>query len=94
MQIRLTVLGPRSGRAARACDVLITAPAGTTLGTVAGALASAAGFRPAGAAGSASAPGGALRGRERLAPDRACSACPRWSTAHVLSLHAPAEQHR
>lgn len=40
MQIRLTVLGPRSGQA---CDVLVTAPAGTPLGTVAGALAASAG---------------------------------------------------
>lgn len=40
MQIRLTVLGPRGGQS---CDVLVTAPAGTSLGTVAGALAASAG---------------------------------------------------
>ncbi len=43
MQIRLTVLAPRSGHAAaRACDVLVTAPAGTALAAVASGLASAA----------------------------------------------------
>ncbi|QIQ04569.1 FtsK/SpoIIIE domain-containing protein [Streptomyces liangshanensis] len=42
MQIRLTVLAPRSGHAAgRACDVLVTAPAGTALSAVASALATA-----------------------------------------------------
>ncbi|WP_327236390.1 FtsK/SpoIIIE domain-containing protein [Streptomyces sp. NBC_01317] len=42
MQIRLTVLAPRSGHAAgRACDVLVTAPAGTALAAVASALATA-----------------------------------------------------
>ncbi|MDH6577189.1 FtsK/SpoIIIE domain-containing protein [Kitasatospora sp. MAP5-34] len=47
MQIRLTVLRPRSGPAAAgSCtDVLVTAPIGTTLGTVAGALAGAVGVR-------------------------------------------------
>ena len=38
MQIRLTVLAPRSGRSvseARSCDVLVTAPAGAPLATVA-----------------------------------------------------------
>ncbi|MGP3952686.1 FtsK/SpoIIIE domain-containing protein [Streptomyces sp. 7N604] len=41
MQIRLTVLGPRGGHAARACDVLVTAPAGTALAAVASGLAAA-----------------------------------------------------
>ncbi|PLW74263.1 hypothetical protein C0036_02840, partial [Streptomyces sp. DJ] len=40
MQIRLTVLGPRSGQT---CDVLVTAPSGTELGAVAGGIAAAAG---------------------------------------------------
>ncbi|QIB45482.1 FHA domain-containing protein [Streptomyces aureoverticillatus] len=45
MQIRLTVLGPRGGqtepggRPAAACDVLVTAPAGTALAAVASGLA-------------------------------------------------------
>ncbi|MGA4841584.1 FHA domain-containing protein [Streptomyces sp. G45] len=58
MQIRLTVLGPRSGQAdqsgpgarpATACDVLVTAPAGTALAAVASGLAAtvAAGDGPA-----------------------------------------------
>ncbi|MFI6641666.1 FHA domain-containing protein [Streptomyces sp. NPDC050504] len=42
MQIRLTVLAPRSGQAAaRACDVLVTAPAGTALAAVASGLTAA-----------------------------------------------------
>ncbi|MDH6110768.1 hypothetical protein P3T36_003137 [Kitasatospora sp. MAP12-15] len=47
MQIRLTVLRPRGGSvgAAPATDVLVTAPVGTALGLVAGALAGAAGVR-------------------------------------------------
>ncbi|MDH6135291.1 hypothetical protein P3T37_004701 [Kitasatospora sp. MAA4] len=47
MQIRLTVLRPRSGSAAAApaTDVLVTAPIGTALGLVAGALAGAVGVR-------------------------------------------------
>ncbi|MFE1319283.1 FtsK/SpoIIIE domain-containing protein [Kitasatospora phosalacinea] len=52
MQIRLTVLRPRSGPAApgsvgTAADVLVTAPAGTVLGAVATALAGAVGVRGA-----------------------------------------------
>ncbi|GAA2798744.1 FtsK/SpoIIIE domain-containing protein [Kitasatospora sp. CM 4170] len=50
MQIRLTVLRPRSGPAAAGSaipyvDVLVTAPVGTALGSVAGALAGAVGVR-------------------------------------------------
>ncbi|MER5636297.1 FHA domain-containing protein [Kitasatospora sp. NPDC002227] len=46
MQIRLTVLRPRSGQTSQAAtDVLVTAPVGTPLGTVAGALAGAVGVR-------------------------------------------------
>jgi FtsK/SpoIIIE family/Inner membrane component of T3SS, cytoplasmic domain len=90
MQIRLTVLGPRSGRAARGCDVLITAPAGTTLGTVAGALASAAGSAQ---------PGGRSTGTSvvlyagagRLAHTAVLGAPPLVDGA-LISLHAPAEQ--
>ncbi|WP_255254261.1 hypothetical protein, partial [Streptomyces albidoflavus] len=43
MQIRLTVLGPPGGPAApEGCDVLVTAPPGTPLAAVSGALAQAA----------------------------------------------------
>ncbi|MFG2823602.1 FtsK/SpoIIIE domain-containing protein [Kitasatospora sp. NPDC048365] len=47
MQIRLTVLRPRSGPAGSSAstDVLVTAPVGTALGAVAGALAGAVGVR-------------------------------------------------
>ncbi|MFF7993825.1 FtsK/SpoIIIE domain-containing protein [Kitasatospora xanthocidica] len=50
MQIRLTVLRPRSGPAAAGSaipyvDVLVTAPVGTALGAIAGALAGAVGVR-------------------------------------------------
>ncbi|MFE4603504.1 FHA domain-containing protein [Kitasatospora indigofera] len=50
MQIRLTVLRPRSGPAVAgsaipSVDVLVTAPVGTALGAVAGALAGAVGVR-------------------------------------------------
>ncbi|MGK4581086.1 FtsK/SpoIIIE domain-containing protein [Kitasatospora sp. HPMI-4] len=47
MQIRLTVLRPRSGSAAAGSttDVLVTAPEGTALGAVSGALAGAVGVR-------------------------------------------------
>ncbi|MYV70182.1 hypothetical protein GT043_30395, partial [Streptomyces sp. SID2131] len=39
MQIRLTVLAPHAGHGAgRACDVLVTAPAGTALSAVASPL--------------------------------------------------------
>ncbi|WP_190222072.1 FHA domain-containing protein, partial [Streptomyces hydrogenans] len=42
MQIRLTVLAPHAGHGAgRACDVLVTAPAGTALSAVASNLAAA-----------------------------------------------------
>ncbi|WP_370413066.1 FtsK/SpoIIIE domain-containing protein [Streptomyces fradiae] len=42
MQIRLTVLAPHAGHGAgRACDVLVTAPAGTELAAVASSLAAA-----------------------------------------------------
>lgn len=91
MQIRLTVLGPRSGRAARSNDVLVTAPAGTPLGAVAGALASGSGSgQPARASGSTPA---LYAGSERLDPAVAVLGVPPLVDGAVLSLHAPAEQH-
>ncbi|MDJ0345714.1 FtsK/SpoIIIE domain-containing protein [Streptomyces sp. H10-C2] len=90
MQIRLTVLGPRSGRAARTCDVLITAPAGTALSAVSGALASGAGSgQPARSSGSSVA---LYWGAERLDPG-ALLGMPPLVDGAVLSLHTPAEQH-
>ena len=93
MQIRLTVLGPRGGRTRLSpgrCDVLITAPGGTTLGTVAGALASAAGSAQQGGR-SASTSVALYAGTRRLAPTAVLGAPPLVDGA-LLSLHAPAEQ--
>ncbi|WP_327290914.1 FtsK/SpoIIIE domain-containing protein [Streptomyces sp. NBC_01198] len=94
MQIRLTVLGPRSGRAARGSDVLVTAPAGTVLGSVAGALASAAGSgQPGRSAGSSVA---LYVGQDRVPPTAVLGVPPLVDGA-VLSLHAstgrPGEPH-
>lgn len=87
MQIRLTVLGPRSGRAARGSDVLVTAPAGTVLGAVAGALASAAGSgQPGRSAGSSV----ALYVGQDLVPPTAVLGVPPLVDGAVLSLHASA----
>ncbi|MFF4348977.1 FHA domain-containing protein [Streptomyces sp. NPDC001530] len=101
MQIRLTVvdpLGPPSeprGRAA-ACDVLVTAPAGTALAAVASGLASAVG----GEGGSSPVersrePGGSqvvlYAGAERLDAQRCTLGEPPLTDGAVLSLGAPAE---
>ena len=102
-QIRLTVLGPRSGTSQRGreCDVLVTAPAGTVLATVTGglsaALASAAG--PSGVEGAASGhpaggPGGAepvavYVGATRLDPQRQIIGEPPLVDGATLSLHGP-----
>ncbi|MFD6531600.1 FHA domain-containing protein [Streptomyces sp. NPDC060184] len=89
MQIRLTVLAPRTGHApARACDVLLTAPAGTALAAVASALASAV-QGPEGSLG-----GGAVilfAGRERLDAQRLSLGEPPLVDGAVLSLHCPGE---
>lgn len=92
MQIRLTVLGPRGGRTARSCDVLVTAPAGTPLGAVAGALASGSGGsgQPA-RAGKSTPP--LYAGAERLDPATAVLGVPPLLDGAVLSLHAPADGH-
>ncbi|MEU9196348.1 FtsK/SpoIIIE domain-containing protein [Streptomyces hundungensis] len=87
MQIRLTVLAPRSGHAAaRACDVLVTAPAGTALAAVASGLASAAsGAEVSGASVVLYA------GRERLDAQRRILGEPPLVDGAVLSLATPAE---
>lgn len=90
MQIRLTVLGPRSGRAARASDVIVTAPVGTALGAVAGALASGAGSGQPTRSSAASI--AFYAGAERLDPASPLGVPPLVDGA-VLSLHAPAEPH-
>ncbi|MCX5397366.1 FHA domain-containing protein [Streptomyces sp. NBC_00102] len=89
MQIRLTVLAPRTGHApVRACDVLLTAPAGTALASVASALASAV-QGPEGSLG-----GGAVilfAGRERLDSQRLSVGEPPLVDGAVLSLQTPGE---
>ncbi|MEU9114212.1 FHA domain-containing protein [Streptomyces sp. NPDC048483] len=87
MQIRLTVLGPRSGHTTRACDVLVTAPAGTALASVAGSLA-------ASVAGPGTDTGGGgpvvlYAGSERLDPQRAAIGEPPLIDGAVLALQGP-----
>ncbi|MEV2255373.1 FHA domain-containing protein [Streptomyces sp. NPDC050147] len=93
MQIRLTVLGPRSGQTAEAhgrpvaprgaCDVLVTAPAGTALATVASGLAAAV----AGGEG----PAVLYAESERLDAQRCTLGEPPLIDGAVLSLGSPAE---
>ncbi|WP_258037974.1 FHA domain-containing protein, partial [Streptomyces sp. SM5] len=89
MQIRLTVLAPRSGQTPpRACDVLVTAPAGTSLAAVASNLAAAV-TGPEGSQG-----GGAVvlyAGRERLDAQRCALGEPPLVDGAVLCLQAPGE---
>ncbi|MFD5629536.1 FHA domain-containing protein [Streptomyces sp. NPDC127072] len=88
MQIRLTVvdpLGPPSeprGRAA-ACDVLVTAPAGTALADIASPLASAVGGSDSQVV--------LYAGTERLDAQRCTVGEPPLTDGAVLSLGAPAE---
>ncbi|MFF5672647.1 FtsK/SpoIIIE domain-containing protein [Streptomyces hygroscopicus] len=108
MQIRLTVLGPRSAHPGRsghhpapasaphapmgAVDVLVTAPVGTALASVAGGLAdavAAAGYE-AGGGGA----GGAVvlyAGGRRLDPQRCALGEPPLVDGAVLSLQGPAD---
>ncbi|MFG2496612.1 FHA domain-containing protein [Streptomyces sp. NPDC048441] len=93
MQIRLTVLGPRSGQTAEpqdrpavprgACDVLVTAPTGTALATVASGLAAAV----AGGDG----PVVLYAESERLDAQRCTLGEPPLIDGAVLSLGSPAE---
>ncbi|GHF73395.1 hypothetical protein GCM10010218_63210 [Streptomyces mashuensis] len=89
MQIRLTVLGPLSGHTTtvRACDVLVTAPAGTALAAVTSGLATAVA-----AAGSDLGSGtvAVYAGAERLDPQRCAVGEPPLTDGAVLSLGAPA----
>ncbi|MFF5276969.1 FHA domain-containing protein [Streptomyces sp. NPDC000133] len=89
MQIRLTVLAPPSGQTpARTCDVLVTAPAGTALATVASNLAAAV-TGPDGSLGS-----GAVvlfAGRDRLDAQRCALGEPPLVDGAVLSLQVPGE---
>ncbi|NJQ01771.1 FHA domain-containing protein [Streptomyces zingiberis] len=102
MQIRLTVLSPLSGHAPRTRDVLVTAPAGTALATVASGLAAAvAAAEPERGAdpGGPAARSGAVRetgtavlyaGSERLDGRHCFLGEPPLLDGAVLSLNAPA----
>ncbi|MFC5722698.1 FtsK/SpoIIIE domain-containing protein [Streptomyces gamaensis] len=95
MQIRLTVLGPLSGRtdrAACACDVLVTAPTGTALASVTSGLAAAVAAAGADLGSGAAA---VYAGTERLDAQRCALGEPPLIDGAVLSLTAPAdpEQH-
>ncbi|MET9610286.1 FHA domain-containing protein [Streptomyces sp. NPDC006512] len=87
MQIRLTVLGSRSGHqsatAPASGDVLVTAPAGTPLAAVASGLAATAGGPDT---------GGTVvlyAGSQRLDPQRAVLGEPPLVDGAVLALHTP-----
>ncbi|MFD8945904.1 FHA domain-containing protein, partial [Streptomyces californicus] len=90
MQIRLTVLAPRSGQTpARTCDVLVTAPAGTALAAVASQLAAAV------SGPESSQSGGAVvlhAGRERLDGHRIALGEPPLVDGAVLSLQVPGDE--
>ncbi|NIY66001.1 FHA domain-containing protein [Streptomyces malaysiensis] len=107
MQIRLTVLGPRSAHPGRsghhpapasgphalmgAVDVLVTAPPGTALAAVAGGLADVVAAAGYEAGGGS---GGAVvlyAGGERLDPQRCALGEPPLVDGAVLSLHGPAD---
>ncbi|WP_327690449.1 FHA domain-containing protein [Streptomyces tubercidicus] len=91
MQIRLTVLGPRSGHPTRACDVLVTAPAGTALAAVAGSLAASVAGSGAdvGSTGGGNGPVVLYAGSERLDPQRAALGEPPLIDGAVLTLQTP-----
>ncbi|MFF0431797.1 FtsK/SpoIIIE domain-containing protein [Streptomyces sp. NPDC004327] len=101
MQIRLTVLAPHAGHAAtaghaagqgagRACDVLVTAPAGTELAAVASSLATAV----AGPDASSSAGIVLYAGGQRLDTRRCLLGEPPLVDGAVLSLQLPGADDR
>ncbi|MFC7974697.1 FtsK/SpoIIIE domain-containing protein [Streptomyces cinereoruber] len=91
MQIRLTVLAPHAGHgAARACDVLVTAPAGTALSAVASQLAAAVTGPEASASGTTVLHAGA----ERLDARRCVLGEPPLVDGAVLSLQVPGPDDR
>ncbi len=86
MQIRLTVLAPHAGHGAgRACDVLVTAPAGTALSAVASPLAAAVTGPDAAGTGTPV----LYAGAERLDARRCVLGEPPLVDGAVLALHAP-----
>jgi len=96
MQIRLTVQATRGGAVARGRDVIVTAPAGTTLGAVAGGLLDAAAAAASGGGSTAGGTGGGAgvavyAGRRLLDPDRTLLGEPPLVDGAVLSLGGPAD---
>ncbi|MEV4946149.1 FHA domain-containing protein [Streptomyces sp. NPDC053755] len=91
MQIRLTVLAPHAGHGTgRACDVLVTAPAGTALAAVASQLAAAV----SGPETSSSGTTVLYAGRERLDTRRCSLGEPPLVDGAVLTLQVPGEDDR
>ncbi|MFE0653819.1 FHA domain-containing protein [Streptomyces sp. NPDC059534] len=91
MQIRLTVLAPYAGHGAgRACDVLVTAPAGTALAAVASQLAAAVTGPDTSASGTAV----LYAGAERLDGRRCVLGEPPLVDGAVLSLQLPGPDDR
>ncbi|MFH0244124.1 FtsK/SpoIIIE domain-containing protein [Streptomyces sp. HK10] len=92
MQIRLTVLGPRGGHAEQStggCDVLVTAPAGTTLSAVTGALAAAAASAGAASAAGSKETVAVFAGAQRLDAGRQMLGVPPLVDGAVVSLYGP-----
>ncbi|MEU9704570.1 FHA domain-containing protein [Streptomyces sp. NPDC047981] len=88
MQIRLTVLAPHAGHGAgRACDVLVTAPAGTALAAVASQLAAAVSGPDSSLSGSTV----LYAGRERLDARRCSLGEPPLVDGAILTLQVPGE---
>ncbi|MFF2572872.1 FtsK/SpoIIIE domain-containing protein [Streptomyces sp. NPDC058084] len=86
MQIRLTVLAPNAGHGAgRACDVLVTAPAGTELAAVASSLAAAVSGPDTSSSGTTV----LYAGAERLDTRRCLLGVPPLVDGAVLSLQVP-----
>ncbi|KKZ70657.1 FtsK/SpoIIIE domain-containing protein [Streptomyces showdoensis] len=86
MQIRLTVLAPHAGHGAgRACDVLVTAPAGTELAAVASSLAAAVSGPDTSSSGTTV----LYAGGERLDTRRCVLGEPPLVDGAVLSLQVP-----
>ncbi|MFJ3904049.1 FtsK/SpoIIIE domain-containing protein [Streptomyces sp. NPDC090025] len=86
MQIRLTVLAPHAGHGAgRACDVLVTAPAGTELAAVASSLAAAVSGPDTSSSGTTV----LYSGGERLDARRCLLGLPPLVDGAVLALQTP-----
>ncbi|MEV0097095.1 FHA domain-containing protein [Streptomyces sp. NPDC050738] len=94
MQIRLTVLAPRSGQPSnevRSCNVLVTAPAGTALAAVTSGLAAAVAGAEAGAEAGRSGAVVLYAGHRRLDVQQCALGEPPLVDGAVLSLQIPAE---